>query len=85
LLDATPGSGSYQIVEKRGGYGTMISEEYRDGAIITTLNTPWHDGCESRVPAAWTKWVMSNLGDLARLAGHEARASKKQKKRRSGR
>jgi hypothetical protein len=75
-LDAKPGSGHYMIVEKRGGYGTMIQEAYRDGAIVTTLNTPWHDGEESREPAAWTKWVLQNLGDLERLAGYRKRRHK---------
>ena len=68
VLDATPGSGRFRIIEKRGGYGTMISDEYRDGCVITTLNTPWHDGEESREPKPWTRWVEENLADLARLA-----------------
>jgi len=75
VLDALPGSGRFSIVEKRGGYGTMISDAYRDGCVITTLNTPWHDGTESSEPMAWTKWVMQNLGDLARLAARGNGAS----------
>jgi len=68
VLDATPGSGYFKIIEKRGGYGTMIQDEYRDGCVITTFNTPWHDGEESREPKSWTRWVEENLAELARLA-----------------
>jgi hypothetical protein len=68
VLAAKPGSGSFSIIEKRGGYGTMIREDYRGGGVVTTLNTPWHDGEESTETKPWTLWVMQNLADLARLA-----------------
>ena len=83
VLDRKPGAGSYEIVEERGGSGTMIREHYRDGAVHSILNTPWHDGVESSQPKAWTRWVEENLADLARLSAaplrqkRRARASKR--------
>jgi hypothetical protein len=79
-LSEVPGSGRYQIIEKRGGYGTMITEEYRDGGVITTLNTPWHDGEESITKRPWTRWVEENLADLARLTQHAAAPATRSKK-----
>ena len=57
VLGFQPGSGHYAIIEKRGGYGTMIREAYRDGGVVTTLNTPWHDGEESISKRPLTRWV----------------------------
>jgi hypothetical protein len=68
VLAAQPGAGQFTLVEKRGGYGTMIREVYRDGNVVTTLNTPWHDGEESLAPKSWTRWIEENLADLARLS-----------------
>lgn len=68
VLDEQPGSGHFTIVEKRGGYGTMICENYRDGTVVQTLNTPWHDGEEASEKKPWTRWVEECLADLARLA-----------------
>ena len=67
-LDETPGAGRFAITQKIGGYGTYTTELYRDGAIVTTLCTPWHDGEESREPMPWTKWVLASLDALAALA-----------------
>jgi hypothetical protein len=69
VLAERPGTGHYTIVEVRGGYGTMIRDDYRDGKVTTTLNTPWHDGTESTETQTWTRWVKASLCDLARLAG----------------
>ncbi|MFN0247045.1 MAG: hypothetical protein ACKV2T_09055 [Kofleriaceae bacterium] len=79
-LAATPGAGTYSISEKRGGYGTTIRDSYRNGCIVTTLNTPWHDGEESSVAAPWTKWVMQQIDDLARLATVPSRKPRKPRK-----
>lgn len=68
VLDRRPGSGHFTIVEKRGGSGTLISERYRRGGVVTTLNTPWHDGEESFEKKSWTRWVEENLAQLARLS-----------------
>jgi hypothetical protein len=68
VLAEQPGSGHFRIVEERGGYGTMICEDYRNGCVVTTLNTPWHDGDESSEARPWTRWVEESLADLARLA-----------------
>ena len=68
VLAERPGTGELTLVEKRGGYGTMIREVYRDGRVVTTLNSPWHDGEESIDAKPWTRWVEENLADLARLA-----------------
>jgi hypothetical protein len=76
VLAEEPGSGHYRIVEKRGGYGTMICEDYRDGCVVTTLNTPWHDGEESSAAKPWTRWVEECLADLARLSSR-ARAARR--------
>ncbi len=78
-LAETPGSGHYRIIEMRGGYGTMINEDYRDGCVVTTLNTPWHDGEESSAKKPWTRWVEENLADLERLV--TSTPEEKQKKR----
>ena len=83
VLGEQPGSGRYTIVEKRGGSGTMIREDYRDGGVVTTLNTPWHDGCESIDKKSWTRWVEDNLADLARLAA--IKPARRARRRRAGR
>jgi len=80
-LAEEPGSGHYRIVEKRGGYGTMIAESYRNGRVWTTLNTPWHDGEESSAKKPWTRWVEENLADLARLATTAPRARSRRRSR----
>jgi hypothetical protein len=84
-LAATPGAGTFSIIEKRGGYGTMVTERYRDGCIVTILNTPWHDGEESTVAAPWTKWVMQQIDDLERLATADATPSRAHKRKRKPR
>jgi hypothetical protein len=68
-LAVAPGAGSFSITEVRGGYGTYVSERYRDGHVEITLNTPWHDGEQAREPKPWTRWVEECLTELARLAG----------------
>jgi len=78
-LAEQPGAGSFSITQKLGGYGTLTRESYADGNVITTLNTPWHDGEESRSPSPWTKWVLASLGELASLA------ERRQPRRRSAR
>ena len=85
-LAEIPGSGHFRIVEKRGGYGTMIREDYRDGGIVTTLNTPWHDGEESISIRPWTRWVEECLAELARLtsARRPARRSRRRGRGRRG-
>jgi hypothetical protein len=74
VLTERPGSGQFTIVEKRGGYGTMIREAYRDGGVVMTLNTPWHDGEESIHAKSWTRWVEESLAELARLATTKRRS-----------
>jgi hypothetical protein len=84
VLDARPGAGHYTIVEERGGSGTMIREDYRDGGVASILNTPWHDGVESTAKKPWTRWVEENLADLARLAASApGKKCKKRKKRKA--
>lgn len=84
VLSELPGNGRFAIVEKRGGYGTSIREDYSDGAIRTTINTPWHDGDESTARKSWTRWVEENLADLARLAAaHTGRTATPRAKRRT--
>lgn len=82
-LHPIPGSGSFRIVEKIGGYGTVNRELYKDGAIHATLNTPWHDGEESTHVKPWTRWVEESLSELARLveAAPPARPRKPAKRR----
>lgn len=67
VLDETPGTGRFSITEVRGGYGTHLAERYRDGGINIMLNTPWHDGEESREPKPWTRWVEECIAALAAL------------------
>jgi hypothetical protein len=64
-LDPRPGTGRYQLEGFTAGSGHLTSETYRDGQVHTTLNTPWHDGCESSETLAWTRWVAECLGSLA--------------------
>lgn len=80
-LAEAPGAGSFTFIEKRGGYGTMINDRYRDGAIVTTLNTPWHDGEESRSERPWTRWVEECLAELARLSAYRPRAKRPARRR----
>ena len=68
-LSELPGRGSFHLVEKLGGYGTAISERYANGRVHSTFNSPWHDGEESSYAAPWTKWILGNLDDIARVAG----------------
>ena len=68
-LSELPGRGSFHLVEKRGGYGTAITERYAGGRVHSTFNSPWHDGEESSYAAPWTKWVLGSLDDIARIAG----------------
>ena len=82
-LAPEPGSGHYRIVEKRGGYGTMIAEDYRNGRVVTTLNTPWHDGTESSAKKSWTRWVEENVADLARLATTAPRRARARRRSRA--
>ncbi len=78
-LAETPGSGHFRIVEKLGGYGTMISENYRSGGVVTVLNTPWHDGEESVERKSWTRWVEECLASLAQLTSRPARPARSAK------
>jgi hypothetical protein len=66
-LDAAPGSAYFTFESRMGGYGVAVSEEYRDGAVHSTLCTPWHDGEEASEPMAWRRWVDGALDSLARL------------------
>jgi hypothetical protein len=50
---------------------------------VTTLDTPWHDGVESREPAPWTRWVEQSLASLADLVDHPPPA--RRRRRRLGR
>ncbi|HTR49430.1 MAG TPA: hypothetical protein VMJ10_01910 [Kofleriaceae bacterium] len=67
-LDTARCTGEFELVEPRGGSGTAIYETYADGAVHTTLCTPWHDGTESTEPKIWTRWVMDCIADLARIS-----------------
>ena len=74
ILDATPGSGDFTLVAKRGGYGTVIRERHERGTVLSILNTPWHDGEESREVITWTRWVQQCLASLEELIADHAHA-----------
>ena len=56
-LDPLPGSGRFVQEGKRGGYGFLTSEHYRNGGISGTFNSPWHDGEEYSEKIDWPLWV----------------------------
>ena len=68
ILDARPGSGRFTMQGERDGYGFITREEFSDGAIRGTLNTPWHDGDDYFEPKYWQLWVDECLNSLAGAA-----------------
>ena len=78
-LDETPGAGDFTLVAKRGGYGTVIREQYDRGSVLSILNTPWHDGEESREVITWTRWVQECLASIADLMVEQARKPRRKR------
>lgn len=66
-LGDRPGVGHFTLLAHLGGHGLFTDERYRDGAVHTTLCSPWHDGEESSAPMAWEAWVRAALTDLESL------------------
>jgi len=71
-LAEAPGRGHFSLLTHAGGAGVYVDETYRDGAIHTTLCTPWHDGVESRTRAEFRAWVLAALDSLASIAAPRA-------------
>lgn len=66
-LAERPGSGHFTFLAHAGGYGVYTDERYRDGAVHSTLCSPWHDGEESEQPMDWRAWVRAALASLESL------------------
>jgi hypothetical protein len=63
-LSAGGGAGRFTHTGTRGGYGFHVDERYAEGRVHTTLNSPWHDGCESSEAKEWVCWVLECLGSI---------------------
>ncbi len=58
------GTGTLWVMDHRGGSGFVIDERYQGGQVLTTFNSPWHDGVESREALPWARWVAQGLSSL---------------------
>ncbi|MCC6999457.1 MAG: hypothetical protein IT370_32910 [Deltaproteobacteria bacterium] len=74
------GAGKLWVMGHRGGSGFVIDERYEDGQVLTTFNSPWHDGVESREAMPWARWVAQGLSSLVEAAEGAASAPPKRPK-----